>query len=191
MGAGELTTVGLEYLSGSGDTVTLQNSSGTTLATGVAGASNYNAIISNIAAPAAGTYYVEVTGSATATYSLVVTRDATLDTEPHSSAATAQNLTGAQGVLGEVGQRAIRVAVQASTVNASWTTTLVNQLNSDTEYKFTAVAVTDAQINSVALLDNYDVVILADIGTVISATTAAALANWVQTGQGGWSRPPG
>ncbi len=79
----------------------------------------------------------------------------------------------------------IRVAVQQSNVNSAWTTAVVNQLNDDTYFNFTATAVTDAQIDTVAELSNYDVVLLADYGTVISTATAAALKSWVQSGKGG------
>ena len=100
LGAGELATVGLENLAGSGDSITLQNSSGVTLATGTAGAADLSLAISNFVAPSAGTYYIAVSGSTNATYSLVVTRDATFDTGSHNTLATAQNVTGTQGVLG-------------------------------------------------------------------------------------------
>ena len=100
--AGELITVGLKNLTGSGTSLRLQDSSGNTLATGTAGAAGVDEAISNFAAPAAGTYYVVVGGSSAATYSLVVVRDATFDTKNNATMGTAQAVTGATGALGDV-----------------------------------------------------------------------------------------
>jgi pre-peptidase len=50
------------------------------------------------------TYYVRITG-AEGPYSLVVSRDAALDSEPNRDFATAQDVTGADGVLGNLGDR--------------------------------------------------------------------------------------
>jgi len=103
LGAQELATVGLKNLTGSGDTITIQNSSGTTLATGVAGAANLDQVINNFVAPTAGTYYVVVSGSTQATYDLVVTRDATFDQKNNATFATAQNITTTTGAVGALG----------------------------------------------------------------------------------------
>src|SRR5262249_48799438 len=83
----------------------------TVLATGAAGAANYDRGIANLVLATAGTYYVRVSGGAAATYSLVLTRDAAFDTEPNNTSAPAQNITSTHGAL-----RALASAAGATTV---------------------------------------------------------------------------
>jgi hypothetical protein len=98
--AGELVTVGLKNLTGSGDSLSIQDSTGRTLATAAAGTGSLDQVINNFTAPAAGTYYLVVSGSSAATYNLVVTQDATFDTKTNAASATAQDITGTAGVSG-------------------------------------------------------------------------------------------
>jgi hypothetical protein len=102
LAAGETATFGLKNLSGSGDNISLQDAGGNVLASGTAGGPSLDAVISNFVAPAAGTYYVVVSGSAAATYNLTVVRDAAFDNETNTSLAAAQSLAGVSGVLGAV-----------------------------------------------------------------------------------------
>ncbi len=102
LGAGETATVALKNLSGGGTSVTLESPGGTVLATGAAGPTNFDRVISNFTAATGGVYLVHVTGGAAATYSVVVTRDAAFDTEPNDSFAGAQPLGGNAGVLGAI-----------------------------------------------------------------------------------------
>jgi Ca2+-binding RTX toxin-like protein len=102
VGANDTVSVALKQLTGGGANVFVENGSGTVLAGGVAGATNYDRGISNLALSTPGTYYVRVSGGAAATYSLVVTRDAAFDTEANNTAATAQSLDGNQGAVGYV-----------------------------------------------------------------------------------------
>src|SRR5262249_39906922 len=53
-------------------------------------------------APSDGTYYLRVSGTGNADYNLVLTRDAAFDTEGNHTFATAQDVSGTQGVLGYV-----------------------------------------------------------------------------------------
>ncbi|HVK13969.1 MAG TPA: pre-peptidase C-terminal domain-containing protein, partial [Gemmataceae bacterium] len=106
--AGESATLALKRLAGGPVSVTLEDAAGATVATGAA-AANAESVISNFVAPAAGTYYARVAGSAVggADYSLVVTRNAAFDTEGNDSLATAQPLTspevgGRQWALGAI-----------------------------------------------------------------------------------------
>ena len=64
--------------------------------------SNVSSAINNFVAPSAGTYYAVVTGPSGASYSLVVNRGADFDTEVNGSFATAQNISGTSGVLGDI-----------------------------------------------------------------------------------------
>src|SRR5262249_18473758 len=99
--AGDTVSVALKNLTGSGTNVFLENAS-SVLATGAAGATNYDRGISSFTLTAPGPYYVRVSGGGAATYSLVVTKNAAFDTEPNNTAATAQALDGNQGAVGYV-----------------------------------------------------------------------------------------
>lgn len=86
----------------------------------------------------------------------------------------------------------IRVAVEDGSVNGSGAG-LAAQLNDDTWFDFTATQVSAADIDTLAELLNYDVVILGGSGSDDADWTAAmalALRDWVQAGGGailtGW-----
>ncbi|HJZ58499.1 MAG TPA: FG-GAP-like repeat-containing protein, partial [Gemmataceae bacterium] len=100
--------------------VELQDAAGNVVAGATRGATNFDQGLSFTPA-ASGIYYARVFGAAaTANYTLVATRAAAFDAEPNNSTpATAQNLTGAAGVLGTVAS----VSTGGSTVpNANATT---------------------------------------------------------------------
>jgi hypothetical protein len=104
LNTGETATLAATALTtGTGNvTVELRDSSDTLLATGVS-SSNLTSVISNFAVTTGGTYYARITGDTLSTqYSLVVTRNAAFDTEDNSTPATAQVLTGVQGVLANI-----------------------------------------------------------------------------------------
>jgi hypothetical protein len=100
--AGDVVTVVLKHLSGSGASLFLEDSVGV-LASGVSGATNVDSAINDFLIPSTGVYYVRVPGNAAATYSVVVTRNAAFDTEGNDTFAAAQDLGGNSGVLGHVG----------------------------------------------------------------------------------------
>ncbi len=100
LGAGDTTTLAVKALAAGTVNVDLLNSAGAVVASGVAGATSVDKIISNFAIATGGAYYARVTGSGGVPYSLVVTRDAAFDTQANHTAATAQDVTGTQGVLG-------------------------------------------------------------------------------------------
>ncbi len=104
LAAGQSTTLAIAGQKSSAVGVTLENSAGTVLATGASpgSGSNVSSAINNFVAPAAGTYYAVVTGPTGSTYGLVVTRGADFDTEVNGSFATAQNISGTGGVLGDI-----------------------------------------------------------------------------------------
>ena len=101
--AGERSTLAVTSLTAGTVNVQLLNSVGGVLATGVAGSTNLTRVISNLPIGAAGVYYARVTGDPNVAYSLVVTRNMALDTEPNDTLAGAQNISDLQGVLGHVG----------------------------------------------------------------------------------------
>ncbi len=102
LGAGASATVGLDVLSGPAVTMTLLDSSGNPIANG-AKTGSYDQAISDFLATAAGTYYVKVTGS-NSQYSLVVTRNATLDVGGNKDSDHAEALQGKKVVLGALGK---------------------------------------------------------------------------------------
>ncbi len=101
LSAGQSATIVADSLNGAGLQITLVDGNGDVLATGVGGATNVSESISDFVAPYSGTYYVEITGPG-AQYSLAVTRGATFTLQPHNSISTAENLTGTNGVLGDL-----------------------------------------------------------------------------------------
>ena len=100
LAAGQSATIVAKSLNGLNVQITLVDGNGNVLATGVGGSSNVTSKIENFVAATAGTYYVEITGDPGVQYSLTVTRGANFDIEPHNTPATAQSLTGTNGVLG-------------------------------------------------------------------------------------------
>ena len=107
----ETDTLGLTDLSPQGNvpegnvSLELVDGSGAIIATGVGGFTNFAQAIVNYSLTAAGTYYACVIGNGANTpYSLVLTRNATLDAEPNDTPATSQSLDGTQGALGFVAQ---------------------------------------------------------------------------------------
>ena len=105
--AGQTATVAVDRLAGLPITVELQNAAGTTLATGVA-AGSIDQVIDDFVVTTSGSYYLKVSGNGS-DYSLVVTRNATLEIEPNSDLASAQEVIspeagGSRTVLGYLSQ---------------------------------------------------------------------------------------
>jgi len=105
--AGESATVAVTALSTGNVSVELQNSAGTTVATGSGPRINVAEVISNFVAPATGTYFA-VVGSGGVDYGLLVTRNANFDTEDNNDLASAREVpstpvAGRQWVLGSLG----------------------------------------------------------------------------------------
>src|SRR5208282_5576434 len=93
---------GLENLSGSGTAISRWSPAGVDLANGAAGPTNLSQAISGFSIPATGRYYLLVTGEAAAAYDVVVTRNAAFSLLPHSTSATAQNISSPGVVLGDL-----------------------------------------------------------------------------------------
>src|SRR5262249_38109804 len=71
--------------------------------------------LASFTAGSAGTYYARLANTAgNVNYSLLVTRNAAVDTEANHSFSTAQSITGTQGVLGQVG-------AGSNTLTLDWT----------------------------------------------------------------------
>src|SRR5262245_38464600 len=100
--ANDVVSAALKNLSGGGANVSLEDCTGTVLAAGSGGATNYESGVRNFLITYGGTYFLRVSGSIAATYDLVVTRNAAFDTEGNDTIATAQNLNPTRGVLGHV-----------------------------------------------------------------------------------------
>ncbi|MDO8268888.1 MAG: CARDB domain-containing protein, partial [Moraxellaceae bacterium] len=175
--------------SGSGLTLRLYDSAGNNLASGIPDAGNVDQSISNFVAPAAGTYYVRISSASALPYSLVVTRSAHFGLELPA----AQDISSTGQVLGAISNDGygssglIRVAVLQGGYNGS----VDDWLNDSGLFNFNAALVSASAIDTVAELDNYDVVVIGDQATHASlATVAPALRQWVEAGGGvvgtGW-----
>jgi hypothetical protein len=163
-----------------------------------------NQAIRNFVAPTAGPYTVRISGEANRAYSLVITRSGEFDREANSTAASAQEISQTGQVLGSLGYRTeatpgaqVKVAV-VGTTDASYNThftPIVTQLNNDTFFDFQATLVTPSQVDTVAELNAYDVVLIASTGNNPPKDDfevyAPALRQWVTAGGGlvatGWT----
>ena len=104
LNTGEIATLAVTGLTAGNLALELRDSSDAVLATGLPSI-NLSSIISNFAPAVGGTYFARISGgsaSSSVPYSLVVTKNAAFDTEGNNTAATAQNLDGNLGALGQV-----------------------------------------------------------------------------------------
>ena len=191
--AGQATGIAVNGVAGGRFTVELQDAAGVPLAIGAAGV-NFSSSIQPFVPATSGRYYVHVTGDADQAYSLIVTRDAEFNIEPNDSPASAMEIGQSHRVLGSLGSGfggtggTIRVAVHDGGQGAA----VRDQLNDDTYFNFNAVSVTGSQIDTLAELNAYDVVVIADYFSENElASFAPALRAWVEAGGGvvatGWT----
>jgi Ca2+-binding RTX toxin-like protein len=103
LAAGDIATLALAGLAAGPFTLDLLNPGGMVIASGVGGSTNLDSVISNVPIGVPGTYFARVSGGSNLPYDLVVTRNASFDTEPNDSFATAQNISATRRVLGSVG----------------------------------------------------------------------------------------
>ncbi|MGZ3300197.1 MAG: pre-peptidase C-terminal domain-containing protein, partial [Isosphaeraceae bacterium] len=92
--AGEATSIAIKGRGGEAS-IALYDSSGNLMALPTAG-TGVDGIISDFIAPSKGTYYVQVTGDPGLQFNLVVTRGADFTTQPHTTLATAQDITATE-----------------------------------------------------------------------------------------------
>lgn len=100
LAAGQSATVALKNVTAGNLDVSLLNSGGAVVATGAAGATNADEIISNYVASNAGMYFVQVSGPPSIDYQASVVTGGTIDAEANDSFATAQLLGGGKSALG-------------------------------------------------------------------------------------------
>jgi hypothetical protein len=94
-------TISVYPSAGARGLLSLYDSAGDLLAHGYL-SQNLNQVISDFVAPADGTYYARITDVGSTNFSLVITRGAAFDTEPHPDFAGAQDLHGNTAVLGNL-----------------------------------------------------------------------------------------
>ena len=195
--AGQAIGIAVNGVAGGRLALELQDAAGVPLAIGAAGV-NVSSSIQPFVPATSGRYYAYVTGDADQSYSLIVTRDAEFDIEPNDSPASAMEIGQSHRVLGSLGSKfggtggttggTIRVAVHDGGQGAA----VRDQLNDDTYFDFNAVSVIGSQIDTLAELNAYDVVIIADYWLENElASFAPALRAWVEAGGGvvatGWT----
>ncbi len=103
-------TIAVNSLNGMNVSFSLYDEDGDLLAVSSPGATNYTAGLNNFVSPADGTYYIQVSGSPGLQFNLVLTRGADFTTQPHSTIATAQDITATEqsgdnklgGVVGDI-----------------------------------------------------------------------------------------
>lgn len=174
----------------------LYNEAGTLLTAGTDQAANVDEVILDFVAPAEGDYYLRVSGGAPGIYTLVVTRDQAFGVEPLNSSAI-QDISQTYEVLGALGGAGVgggRIAVVASP-HSSYNDGLqgiVNQLNDDTYFNFTAILITPSQADTLEELKQYDAVVIggARYSSNEFSIYASALRAYVEAGGGlittGW-----
>jgi len=195
--AGQTATIALTELGEAAGVmhVTLLDSSGNVLANGASDAQNVGSYIQDFVANASDTYYLRVTGDAALrVYSLVVTREAAFEINIPDTIQTLTDgvlLGGSSGGSGSSGGGGIRVAIHGQEFR-SQTIGLRDQLNDDTYFNFDAEIVQGHEIDTLAELSAYDVIV---IGTQYLQheldSIAPALRQFVEQGGGlvatGWS----
>lgn len=133
--------------------------------------------------PAAGTYYLRVTGNAHGQYNLVAVRQALFG----AASTGTKDLTGTPIVLDRLSQApsTIRVAVLGGG-------NIIDQLNDDSYFDFTATYVGYQDIDTLAELNQFDVVAMGEyIDPALMHSLAPTLRTWVESGHGlvmtGWA----
>jgi len=184
---------------GSGLSLELYDAAGILQAYGIADPSNVDQSISGFLAPAAGNYFLRVSAASSLPYSVVVTRGADFGLE-NSTGTAVQDISLTHQVLGALGNLGggsvggVRVAVVDSSggSNDQGLQAIVNQLNDHTYYAFNASLVPPASADTLAELQQFDVVIIGGTGHESNqfASFASALRGYVENGGGlvttGW-----
>ena len=193
--AGQVATLVVARTDGitGGLAVELRDAAGNLLALGLESAENVYSAIRGFLAHETGAYYVGVSGLSNVEYSLVITRSADFELEPNGDVAGAQDISQNDQVLGALGERGIGSggSIRVAVLNAGNAGQLISQLNNDSFFDFTAISVSGADIDTVAELSNYDVVVIGDPSSrSLLQAVAAALRAWVEAGGGvvgtGW-----
>lgn len=188
---GQAATIALAWIDEyPGDDVTLElvDAAGTVLALGAADSNNAARTIRDFVAADGGDFYLRVSGNAIGMYNLVVTRGIALDL-PVLQENGAQDISLTGQVLGNMSGAAAQTgAIRVAVLGGGNT---VGQLNDDSYYNFTATSVSASQIDTLAELDNYDVVVIGAFQSKSSMfAIAPALRQWVEAGNGlvttGW-----
>jgi PKD domain/RTX calcium-binding nonapeptide repeat (4 copies) len=125
LGAGEMATLALKDLTGSGSglSVDVFDGAGNLVPTTSASATNVDRLATFTAA-SAGTYYARVANTpGSVNYSVVVMKNAAFDAEPNDAFATAQNISGTQGALGSVGGAGATTLTLNATDSGWWDST--------------------------------------------------------------------
>ena len=117
LAAGEAATVTLDNIAGANTDLALFDAGGRLLALGGPYATTADEAIADFVAPAAGTYFVRVSGQDAADYRLIVARGASLESEPKGNdnldaPATAQDITPSGAVLGYLQRKMDRLFVK-------------------------------------------------------------------------------
>lgn len=188
LGAGQSADVSVH---GAVSGLLLLDGQGNVLATGVGGARNVDLVIADFFDVGQGTYYLQVSGGND--YTLLVTRDMSFNIEGESDedVQDIQHTTAALGHVRGTGVGGADASVKIAVLGGSYVTNAVNQLNDSAVFNFDATQVTSGDIDTLAELNAYDVVVIGDQHqyNYLSAVESV-LRDWVEGGGGvvgtGW-----
>ncbi len=180
LAAGDTATVALEALPAGTLSLTLLDPSGAAVALGAGGPTNVDRVIQNFRATTSGLYRALVTASTTVDYNLVVTRNAAFDTEGNDTFATAQDVTGTQGVLGHSGGAGATV-VTLNATDSGWYDSNGTHTATNTNYIV-------GQSGAPRQLRNFFVFNLASVSQVITGATLV-LTNGISSRGPGYNSP--
>lgn len=100
LATGQSASLALKNVTAGNLDVAILDGVGATVASGIAGSTNLDEFLASYTAPAAGTYYAQVTGVGSVSYDLVVVRGGTFDSEANDSFAAAQSMGGNTAAIG-------------------------------------------------------------------------------------------
>jgi hypothetical protein len=100
--AGQSATVAMKNITAGALDLAILDGTGSVLASGVAGSTNLDDLLANFVAPAAGTYYLQVTGAPSVDYQATIVTGGTFDAEANDSFAAAQPLATGRAALGAI-----------------------------------------------------------------------------------------
>ncbi|MEW5770787.1 MAG: Ig-like domain-containing protein [Pseudomonadota bacterium] len=177
----------------------LRDAADALIAIGDATPSNFDQLILNFKAPAAGAYYLRVSGGGGEDYTLVAVKSALLEAESNSQPAQAQDIGTMTEVLGGVGGSGVAGSLNVAVVSTgsgggydAGLLAIVSQLNDDTWFDFNATLVAPTGVDTLAELSAYDAVVIGGSGNFSNqfATFAPVLRAYVEGGGGlvttGW-----
>ncbi|HEX8342999.1 MAG TPA: CARDB domain-containing protein, partial [Tepidisphaeraceae bacterium] len=188
LAAGHAASFALSAINGSTVAFRLEDAAGNLITRGAGGQYNADLTAVDYVAPATGTVYVVVSGNGA--YNLLATRSASIEREAEVAPVPPQDLSVTKQVVGDLkGGTPVGGAIDVlhvANTNPNFQGNLdylINQLNDDTHYNFTATRTDASGADTLDELASYDIVILAELsGSAFTPGLATALKRYVELG---------